>query len=62
MQVFEQGFIPFPAVYMHTTGSIRVVGPEVVASIPKGTSNSKFGTKDCIKTHHLPFRFHCLSV
>ena len=56
MQVFEQGSILFPAVYMHTTDSIRVVDPEVLSSNPKETYNSKFGTKECIKAHHLPFR------
>ena len=41
---------------MHTVGSIRVVDPEVMASNPKGTSNSKFGTKEFIKAHHCSFR------
>ena len=57
MQVFPQHFIPFPAVYMHTAGSIRVVDPEVMASNPKGTSNPKFGTKEFIKAHHRSFRY-----
>ena len=56
MQVFPQCFTPFPAVYMHTTGGIRVVDPEVAASNQKQTSNPKFGTKECIKAHHHSFR------
>ena len=56
MQVFPQRFIPFPAVYMHMTGSIRAVDSKFMASNPKGTSNPKFRTKDCIKAHHRSFR------
>ena len=56
MQVFPQRFIPLPAIYMHTAGSIRVVDLEVMASNPKGTSNPKFGIKKFIKPQHRSFR------
>ena len=35
MQVFLQHFVPFLVVYMHATGGMRAVDPDVVMPNPK---------------------------
>ena len=64
MQVFPQGFIPFLAVCMHRTGSMRSGDPDAAMSNPKahtfapfeGTFYPKVGTIECVKVHHCPFQ------
>ena len=67
--MFLQHFFPFLVVYMHATGGMRAVDPDVVMPIQKhtlfpleGMSNPKVGTTECINYTTVLFNVYYPSI